>query len=219
VSEVQGVHDRLAHIGIGVAGKTAEPGPHGVQGLAYGNEAAAVDNTFDGEQLVVGLLGISVANHDRGGQIAEGHVIGAQLLERVIGVPCLVVGIRIDQRRLPVEHHLAQRGADRLALGEPLAPQACEILDRLALVEGNPARGPAVGEAQIVERVEQARRGRIGKAQHGQHAQVSIPELRLDTAEQCHVAQDGIEMGRDGRHGDIPKNEERAVAFQGRDRC
>ena len=60
VGEVQGVHDRLAHIGVGVAGQAAEPGLDGVQGLADGDEAAAVDDALDGQQLLVGLLGIGI---------------------------------------------------------------------------------------------------------------------------------------------------------------
>ena len=62
VSEIEGVHDRLAHIGVGVAGQAAEPGLDRVQGLADGDEAAPVDDALDGQQLIVGLLGIGVGN-------------------------------------------------------------------------------------------------------------------------------------------------------------
>ena len=90
------MHDRLAHVGVGVAGQAAEPGLHSVQGLADGNEAAAVDDALDRQQLVVGLLGIGVGNYDRCGEIAEGYVIGAQLLQRLVGIGRLVVGVGID---------------------------------------------------------------------------------------------------------------------------
>jgi hypothetical protein len=55
----------------------------------------------------------------------------------------------------------------------------------------------AVGEAQIVECVEQARDRCIGKAQHGEHAQMLLAELRLDATQEWAVAKDGIEVGWD----------------------
>ena len=53
-------------------------------------------------------------------RIAEGDVVLAELLQRLVGIGGLVVGIGIDQRRLAIEHHLAQDRRHRLALGEPL---------------------------------------------------------------------------------------------------
>ncbi len=103
---------------------------------------------------------------------------------------------------LAVEHHLAQDGADRLALGEPLAPQPRQVLGGLDLVEGDPARGPAVGEAQVVERIEQAGHRGVREAQHGQDAQMLVAELGLDAAQERRVAQHGVDVRRDIRHGD-----------------
>ena len=114
------MHDRLAHIGVGVAGQAAEPGFDRVQGLADGDEAAPVDDALDGQQLVAGQLGIGIADDDRGGEEAEGDVVLAELLQRLVGIGGLVVGVGIDQRRLAIEHHLAQDHRHRLALGEPL---------------------------------------------------------------------------------------------------
>ena len=92
--------------------------------------------------------------------------------------------------------------ADRLALGEPLASQPGEMPCRLRLVLGDPARHPAVGEAEIVEGIEQPGRGRVGESQDGEHAQVLVAELRLDAAQERRVAQDGVEVRGDRRHGD-----------------
>ena len=194
------MHDGLAHVGVGVAGQRPEPGLHRVQGLAYGDEPAPVDDALDGQQLLAGLPGIAIGNDDGGGQVAEGHVVGAQLLQRLVGIGGLVVGIGVDQRRLAVEHHLAQDGGDRLALGEPLPAEPGEVPGRLGLVEGDPARGPAIGEPQVVEGIEQARRRYVGEAEDGQHAQVLIAELGLDAAQEGRIADDGVEMGGDVRH-------------------
>src|SRR5215468_517316 len=49
-------------------------------------------------------------------------------------------------------------------------------------VEGDPTRDPAVGETKIVEGIEQAGRGHIREAQHGQDTQVEPTELGFDTA-------------------------------------
>ena len=59
MGEVERVDERLAHVGVGVARQAAEPGLDRVQALADGGEAAAVDDALDGQQLLVGLLGIA----------------------------------------------------------------------------------------------------------------------------------------------------------------
>jgi len=200
MGKVQSVHNRLAHVGVGVAGQAAEPGLNRVQVLADGDEAAAVDEALDREQLLVGLLGIGIHDHDGRGQITEGDMVGAQLLQRLVGVRRLVVGVGVDERRLAIEHHLAQDGSDRLALGEPLPPQSRQVPGSLGLVERNPACGPAIGEAQVVQRIQQSGRGRVREPQHRQHAQVLVAELGLDAAEQRTVAQNRVEMYGDGRH-------------------
>ena len=54
--------------------------------------------------------------------------------------------VAIDQHRRLVGHHLLKDRGDRLALGEPLPPDAAEQLGRVGLVERDRARDPAVGE-------------------------------------------------------------------------
>ena len=182
-------------------GSDPRPRFHCVQGLADRGEAAPVDDALHRQQLLVGLLGIGVRDDDRGRQIAEGDVVGAELLQRLVRIRRLVVGIGIDQCGLAVEHHLAQDGCDRLALSEPLPPQARQISCCLGLVERDPAGRPAVGEAQVVERIEQSGHGRVRESEHRQHAQVLIPELRLHATEQRRIAEDGVDVGWDRRHG------------------
>ena len=127
-------------------------------------------------------------------------VILSELLQGLVGIGGLVVGVGIDQRRLAIEHDLAQDHRHRFALGKPLAPQARKLARRLRFTKGNPARAPAIGKSQIVQGIEHSRCGGIGKAQHGERAHVLIAELWLDTAEQGRVAQDGVEMRGQRRH-------------------
>jgi hypothetical protein len=161
VREVQGVHDGLAYVGIGVAGERAEPRLHGVQGLADGGEATAVDDALDSERLVVGQRWVAVGDDDGCRQIAEG-IVRAQFLQSFLRIDGLVVGIGIDECALAIEHHFTQDGGHGLALGPP---QPGQRLRRLRLVLGDPACHPAVGEAQVVEGVEQPRRGGVGETE------------------------------------------------------
>src|SRR5215468_537780 len=80
--------------------------------------------------------------------------VGAELLERCVGIHRLVVGIRIEQCRGLVGHHLLEDRHDRLALGEPLAADTGEDLGGVSLVERNSACAPAVWECQPIELVE-----------------------------------------------------------------
>ena len=79
--------------------------------------------------------------------------------------------------------HAHDNGRVRHVKGRPIIGAKVEIEkigDRAKaqaighVAERDPARGPAIGKAQIVKRIEQARRGCIGKSQYGQHAQVLI---------------------------------------------
>ena len=54
MGEIEGVHERLAHIGIDVAGQAAEPGFDRIDALADGGEARAMDDALDRPQLFVG---------------------------------------------------------------------------------------------------------------------------------------------------------------------
>ena len=103
--------DGLAHVGVGVAGQAAEPGLDRIQALADGGDAAAVDDALQAEQLLLGAGGVLIGDDDGGGQVAEGDIIGAERFQGRVGVGRLALGVGIDQRRLAVEHHLAQHGS------------------------------------------------------------------------------------------------------------
>ena len=144
------------------------------------DEAATVDDALDREEFFVDGRRAGIGDDERGGQIAIGDIVRAQLFERTVGIARLAVGIGIDQRRLAIEHHLAQHRADRFAFGKPLPPEFGQLTRRLGLVEGDPARHPTVGETEIVEGIEQSWGGDIGEAGHRQQAQMQSAELRLE---------------------------------------
>jgi hypothetical protein len=121
---------------------------------------------------------------------------GSQSLQRLVGVDRLVGGVAVDQRALLLEDGLAQQGDDALALGEPLPAQAGELFLAVGLVEKQEAGGPAVGEAQPVEVVEQAGPGRRRKAAHRQHPQVRIAQHRLQAAGERLVGQQRMAVRR-----------------------
>jgi hypothetical protein len=91
-------------------------------------------------------------------------MVGAERLEREVRIDHLVVGIAIEQLGRLIIHDLAQQRGHRLALVEPLAAKAGQRLGRIALVERDEARDPAVAEIEMVERVEQAGSADIRKA-------------------------------------------------------
>ena len=62
MGEVQGVNQRLADIGIDMAGQRAEPSFHGVHALADAGETQAVDDALDSAGLVVGSLAVLALN-------------------------------------------------------------------------------------------------------------------------------------------------------------
>ncbi len=135
VRQVQRRDDGLAHVGIGVARDRRQPGIHCVQGLGDGDEAAPLDDALHHAQLLVGHSGIGIHDGDGGRQVAESHLIAAQLLQGRIGVGRLVVGVGIDQRAFLLEDGFAQQRDDVLALGEPLAAQAAQFLFCLGFVQ------------------------------------------------------------------------------------
>ena len=164
--------------------------------LAHAGEVAALDGLLDQTQPLVGDAGIVVPDRDGRGDIGLADEIGAELLQRRVGVERLVGGVAVHQHRRLVGHHLLQDRHDRLALGEPLAADAAEHLGRVGLVEADRARRPAIGEGEPVEIVEQARPGLRREAHDGERAQMRAAEPRLEAAGQLLVGQDGVEMHR-----------------------
>ncbi len=116
---------------------------------------------------------VGVEHRHRGGEVAEGDLIAAQLLQGGIGVGGLVAGIGIDQRAFLLKDRFAQQRDDVLALGEPLAPQAPQFPFRLGFVQAQEARTPAIRKAQAVEVVQDPR------------YQVEVGKPRTDTTRRC----------------------------------
>ena len=138
--------------------------------------APALDDALHHAQLFVGRGWIDIEHRHCGGEVAEGHLIAAQFLQGGVGIGGLVAGVGIHQRAFLLEYGFTQQRDDVLALGEPLAAQATEFLFRFGFVQAEKARAPAVGEAQAVEVVQQARPGGSWKAPHRHHAQVLVSQ-------------------------------------------
>ncbi|MCY1542291.1 hypothetical protein D9M68_780340 [compost metagenome] len=142
-----------------------------------------------------------VAHRHGGGHIAEGDLVGAQFLQGGIGVAGLVRRIAVEQRAFLLEDRFTQQRQDPLALGEPLPPQTHQFLLGLVLVQADEAGRPAIGDAQAVEVIQQARPGRGGKAAHREHAQVLLAQPRRQPSGQRAVGQYGIQMEGHLGHG------------------
>ncbi len=202
VAEIEGTDRRHAHIGVDVSRQGGEPGLGCVDGLLDGGKTAAIHDALGGTQLFVGA-GFVLVGDDKGrGDIAVGDEIGAEFLQRGVGVRHLVVGIGIDEHGLLVGEHLLDDGGDRLALGEPLPAVTANDLLGLGLVEGNEPRGPPIGETEMIEFVEDSRRRRAGIAKDGESAQMRGPQLWGHTAGERGVDEDCVEIGRYFGDGD-----------------
>ena len=196
MGEIERGNRRLPDIGVDMARQAAEPGVHGVDGLGHRREVAALDHLLDEAELLVGGARIGVPHRHRRGDIGDAGIVGAEFLKREIGVGRLVRGVRIDQRRGFVGHHLLQDRGDRLALGEPLAADLGQQLGRVGLVEQDGAGGPAIGKGEPVQLVEQAGRRRRRKSGDRQHAQMLRAEARLQAAGERLIGQQRVEIHR-----------------------
>ncbi|SAE89890.1 Uncharacterised protein [Enterobacter cloacae] len=200
VRQVQRRDDGLAHIRIGIAGNGRQPGIDRVQGFGDGDEAPALDDALHHAQLFIGSGRVGVEHRHRGGEVAEGDLIAAQLLQGGIGIGRFVAGVGIDQRAFLLEDGFAQQRHHVLALGEPLAAQAAQLLFRLGFVHADKARTPAVAKAQAVEVVQQARPGGSRKAPYRHHPQVLVAQRRREAADQSGIGQQRVDMERHFRH-------------------
>jgi hypothetical protein len=75
MGEVQRMQDGLADIGIGMPRQGAEPCFDGVERLANGREAAAIDNPFSDADMFVDGAPVFMRNGDGGGNIAIGDQV------------------------------------------------------------------------------------------------------------------------------------------------
>ena len=196
MGEVQRRDRRLSYVGVNMTGKAPEPGLKSVHTLTHAGEIPPLDDLFDQPQPLVGEPGILVPNRHGGGDIGLTDHVGAEFLQREIGVHRLVGGVAIHQHRRLVGHHLLQDRHDRLALGEPLAADAPHHPGRVGLVETNGAGRPAIGESEAVQIIKEAWPG-LGRETHDrQRAQVRPPEPGLQAAGQVFIGEDGVQMHR-----------------------
>ena len=145
---------------------------------------------------------VGIADGDRCRGIAIGDEVGAEFLQCRIGITCLVVGIRIQERSLFVEHGLAQDGPDGFALGEPVPALLAENLLGFGLVHGDEACAPAIRESLPVQLVENAGQGRGREAQDRQGPEIRITDHGFEAAGEGLVGKDGIEEDREVRRYD-----------------
>ena len=66
--------ERLADIGVDMAGQRAEPGLDRVHALADAGEAEPVDDPLDRADLLLDPGAVGIGDGDRRGQIAEGDM-------------------------------------------------------------------------------------------------------------------------------------------------
>ncbi|MCY1359893.1 hypothetical protein D9M69_464940 [compost metagenome] len=108
VRQIERGDQRLADIGVGVAGDRRQPRLHRVETLGDGDEAAALDYPLDPAQLLVGDLGVGIAHRHGGRHIAEGDLVGTELLQCLVGVAGLVRGVTVEQWAFLLEDRFAQ---------------------------------------------------------------------------------------------------------------
>ena len=160
MGEIERRDRRLADIGVDMSGKRPEPGLDGVDRLDHAGEVAALDDLLGEPQLLVGETWIFVPDSQRRRHIGFADKIGAEILQRGVGVERLVMGVGVDQHRRLIGHHLLEDREDRFALGEPLPADAGQNLRRVALVERDRPRRPAIGKGETIELVENPGIGR-----------------------------------------------------------
>ena len=105
MSKVQGVDQRLAHIGIDMARQASKPCFNGVQTFVDRRESESVDNPLHRTGSFLNSFPAFGGNRYRRGQITERYMIATKSLEGEIGVDNFVVRIGIVQfDRLVVEN-------------------------------------------------------------------------------------------------------------------
>ena len=78
--QIEGMDERLADIGIDMAGQRPEPGFHRIDAFANSGEARAMDHALDRTQLFLHDMTILVHDGDRRRQITERDVIATKRL-------------------------------------------------------------------------------------------------------------------------------------------
>ncbi len=196
MGEIDGRDRGPADIGVGVAGQASQPRLDCVHALGDHGEVAPLDDLFDESQLFRCNGGIAVPHRYGGSDIGHAGIVGAQFLERGVGIGRLVRGVAVEQRRRLVGHDLLQDRGDRFALGEPLPPDPGQQLGRIRLVEHDRAGRPAILESEPVQLIEQTGKGGARKAGDGERAQMMLAKARFEATGQRLVHEQRVEVHR-----------------------
>ena len=137
--------------------------------LVDGREPEAVDDPLDLELLVLQALRVGVGQEHRLGEVPERHEVGAERLQRRIGVGGLVERIGVLDRRLLAEHRLPKHCRQALAKGQPLLLVALHDLRGGQLVLEDETRDPAVLERQAIQGIEEPRNALPRELRDGHH--------------------------------------------------
>jgi hypothetical protein len=143
---------------------------------------------------------VLIPDRHRRGDVDLADVVRAEFLQGHVGVGGLVGGVGVDQDRRLVGHHLLQDRRDRLALGEPLAPNLGQQPDGVGLVDQDGACRPAIGKRKPVQLIEDAGMGRGRKSDHRERAQMRVAQAWLESTRERLIGQQRVEVYRCLRH-------------------
>jgi hypothetical protein len=97
VSKIEGRHRRLADIGVHMSRQAAQPGLDGVHGLGDAGEIPALDHLLDQSEPFVGNACVLVPHRYGRSNVHLADEVGAEFLERCVGIERLVMGVGIEE--------------------------------------------------------------------------------------------------------------------------
>ena len=168
---------RTACVGIGLTGQRPEPCLHRVDALHLGHETEAVRNLLDLADRFIRRLFIPIGDNNGERCKSGAHRIGAQFLQRVVGVFGLVGGVIVHEQRFFTEERFAQQREETLAFRKPALADALHFAAGVLAIERNETAHPAIGERQAIERIEKTRLGLGDEASHRDNFEVLFAEL------------------------------------------
>ncbi|MNS26612.1 hypothetical protein D3C72_585410 [compost metagenome] len=196
VCQIESRDQGPAHVGVGFARQGAQPGLHGVEVLDPRRQSLGVERRLDGAGLGRRPRLCRIQDRHRQGEVAEGAGLGAEHLQGAVALFRLGGGVGVDQGLLLAGNRLPQQGPYALSLGKPALAQPDDLPLGLRLVETDPARGPAIGEGQGPQPIQQAGPGRRRQAPHGHGPEPLIAEPGRRPTRQTGVGQPDVEKDR-----------------------
>src|SRR3546814_17177225 len=101
-----------------MARETPEPGFERVHAFDRAGEVAALDDLLDEPELLGGERRIAIPYGDRRGDISDARLVGAELLERHVGIGRLVRGVAVHEDRRLVGHHFLEDRSEERRVGK-----------------------------------------------------------------------------------------------------